>query len=154
MSNNDSTWTSPKTLIAFIALIVSVFGNFYQYSSSENKLVLEKEKWRHEKEKLKLENKKLQNDLESYTVIRQNQSKLKEELTQVIGDIQVWESALFKDNIELTIMKNKTSTIDNDIMKKAHLKNIELVEWKIERKEKELENSRNRKSEIERIINK
>ena len=113
----------------------------------------EKEKWGHEKEILRLENQKLQNELASFAEKRQNQSKLKEELTQVIADIQLWEDALFKDNIELTLMKNETSTIKNGPLKEAHLKNIELVEWKIGNKERELENSRNRKSEIERIIN-
>ena len=136
MSNNDSSWTSPKTLIPLLALVVSIFGNIYQYSSSESKLELEKEKWGHEKEILRLENQKLQNELASFAEKRQNQSKLKEELTQVIADIQLWEDALFKDNIELTLMKNETSTIKNGPLKEAHLKNIELVEWKIGNKVK------------------
>ena len=153
MSENGSSWTSPKTLIALVALIVSIFGNFYQYRSSKGKLELEQEKWRHEKHQLELENKNLEYELKAFTDKEKNILKYQEELERVNADINVWETGLFKDNLELTMMKNKTSTIKAGPLREAHIKNIGLVEMKIEFKQKELDNSKARKAEIENIIN-
>lgn len=164
MSDTNSSWKSPSIVIAAVGLAASIAGNIYQYSSSNEKLELEKIRWEQEsrlaeeihdfeEKKFEYENEKLIEQIITLKGLNNNRDELKAELVKVNKDIVDWEGFLFQDNLELTQMKNKLNHLSEGPMKEAHIQNIRLQEEMMSMKKIELDFSKKRKEKIEAIIN-
>nr|VFJ94214.1 MAG: hypothetical protein BECKLFY1418A_GA0070994_103812 [Candidatus Kentron sp. LFY] len=153
---NDS-WKSPTTVIGIAGLIVSICVNIYQFTSSENKAKFEKEKYERQmalkKDKWASEKKKLEEEVEKYKTQKKDNDLLRSDLKKVRKDIAIWENALFVDRLNLLRMRNKIPTEEGPLRDAAE-KNIKLQEQMIAEKERNLEASIKRRSEIEAILQK
>ena len=155
----SSEWKKPPVLIAFAGLIISVFANVTQYNTannaalaSEQQLAQAKVRWGIEKEKLDLEIRELK---EKHARTATDRSKIIQELKLVNEDIAVWDNALFKNQIELTIMEGKflsLDPIDNKFMIEATKKNIGLQKNMIKQKEAERAAALRRRLELEKNL--
>ena len=143
------TWKSPTSVIALVGLVISVIGNIYQYSSTEEKILFEKDKWNKE---FNLEKAKLELEMEAERILREEKKQLELELQDVKAAIKVWDDALLQDNLKLTVMRNKLRSMTNAFEIDTQKKNILANEDAIRVKEKERERVIGRQNEIETLL--
>lgn len=127
----ESAWRAPATLVAIATLLLSLLANFIQYqtakttaASSDRQQQLAESKWAEERLKLQAEIESLQTKTKNSSADR---SAAQQELDRVNKDISVWDSALFKDNLDLMRMQSELSQYESSnrpAMAEAARKNI------------------------------
>lgn len=156
----ESAWRTPATLVAIGGLILSLLGNFIQFragkisaATADRQQQLSEAKWAEERVKLQADIEFLQTKAQNAIADR---SAVQQELNRVNKNIDVWDSALLKDNLDLMRMQSELSTYEisnRTAMAEATRKNIELQKNMIKMKTEEKNAEMARRSELEKQRN-
>jgi hypothetical protein len=162
-NNGNPTWSNPATIISFLALLLSIGTNIFQYYNSKAQIEIAKEKSDAEivslnaqmevtKEKSNAEIKSLNAQLEHYKSNAQLIDDVNDELEIVNKDIAIWEQSVFKQTIEVQTAEAELEAAkksgNNDLIQ-INQEYIDRIKGTLEYSKSQLEAKKNRRNELE-----